>query len=188
MKFNDYDWAVDHLAAIYDFYNMQHLPTGKFLNTKKATCRMFNITTSTFKRLMYNFPSKFKAHYNNRKSNGKVWYNNLNIDEINEIVTEYKERKLQNKEIIKKHNLAYQTFYKIIKIHIKKNEQKVPSVRYDENGLRICNVCNRAYKNEDLIKDNSQKTGYRSICKTCFNKRVKLRREKKNDIGSNKQD
>lgn len=186
MKFNDYNWAVDNLKAIYNFYNLQHVVTGKFLNTKQDTCNLFNITMSTFDRLLYNFPSKFKSHYNNRKSNDKVLFSNLKIDEINEIITEYKERKLQNEEIIRKHNLAYQTFYKIIKMYVKKSEQKLQFVRYDENGLRICNVCGHAYKNEDLVRDRTQKTGYRSECKACFRKKARLRKEKQYDNGSNK--
>lgn len=180
MKFNDYDWAVDNLKAIYNFYNLQHIETGKFLNTKQDTCNLFNITMSTFDRLMYNFPSKFKSHYGNRKSNGKVQFRDLKIDEIYEIVNEYLERKLQNEEIIRKHNLAYQTFYKVIKMFVNKNEQKLQFIKYDERGLRICNVCGHSYKNEDLVKDKSQKTGYRSECKTCFRKRARLRKEKRN--------
>lgn len=180
MKFNDYDWAVEHLAAIYDFYNMQDIATGKFFNTKQDTCKLFNITMSTFNRLLYNYPTKFKSHYKNRKISNKVLLNDLKIDEINEIVTEYKEKKLQNEEIIRKHNLAYQTFYKVIKIFVNKNEQKLQFVKYDENGLRICSVCGHAYKNEDLVKDRTQKTGYRSECKACFRKKAKLRKEKLN--------
>lgn len=180
MKINDYNWAVDNLKAIYNFYNLQHVITGKFLNTKQDTCNLFNITMSTFDRLLYNFPSKFKSHYGNRKSNGKVQYRDLTLDEINDIVNDYKKRELHNEEIIRKYNLAYQTFYRILKLYVKKEEQKLQFLQYDENGLRICRVCGHAYKNEDLVRDKSQKTGYRSECKACFRKHARLRKEKLN--------
>ena len=186
MKFNDYDWAVENLTAIYNFYNLQHIETGKFLNTKQDTCNLFKITMSTFDRLLYNFPSKFKSHYGNRKSNGKLQFRDLKIEEINNIVNDYKKRELQNEEIIRKYNLAYQTFYRILKLYVKKEEQKLQFLQYDKRGLRICNVCGHAYKNEDLIKDKSQKTGYRSECKACFRKRARLRKEKQYDNGSYK--
>lgn len=182
MKFNDYEWAVDNLERIYTFYNIQRTDNGKFINTKQDTCIMFNITMSTLDRLLYNFPSKFKSHYNNRRSNGKVMFGDLDIDEINEIITEYKERKLLNEEIIRKHNLAYQTFYKLIKVYVDKKDQKLQFLQYDERGLRICNVCGHAFKNEDLVRDKSQKTGYRSECKACFRKKARLRKEKKNEF------
>lgn len=186
MKFNDYDYAVENLIAISNFYNLKNLETGKFLNTKQDTCNLFNITMSTFDRLLYNFPSKFKSHYGNRKSNGKVQFNDLTLNEINTIIDEYKKRELHNEEIIRKHNLAYQTFYRILKLYVKKEDQKLQLVRYNENGLRICTICGHAYKNEDLIKDKTHKTGYRSECKACFRKRARLRKEKQYDNGSNK--
>jgi hypothetical protein len=186
MKFNDYDYAVEHLLKISSIYNLKDDETGKFFNTKQDVCKIFNITMSTFDRLMYNFPKKFESHYGNRKSNGKVQFRDLTLDEINDIVNDYKKRELHNEEIIRKHNLAYQTFYRILKLYVKKEEQKLQFLQYDERGLRICNVCGHAFKNEDLIRDKSQKTGYRSECKACFRKRARLRREKQYDNGSNK--
>ena len=186
MKFNDYEWAVDNLKAIYNFYNLQHIVTGKFLNTKQDTCNLFNITMSTFDRLLYNFPSKFKSHYGNRKSNGKLQFRDLTLDEINDIVSDYKKKELHNEEIIRKYNLAYQTFYRILKLYVKKEDQKLHYVKYNEKGLRVCTVCGHACKDEELIKDKTHKTGYRSECKSCFRKRARLRKEKQNDFGSNK--
>lgn len=185
MKFNDYDYAVENLIAISNFYNLKNLETGKFLNTKQDTCNLFRITMSTFDRLLYNFPKKFESHHGNRKSNGKIQFNDLSLDEINNIVNDYKKKRLRNEEIIRKYNLAYQTFYKVIKMYVKKEDKKLQFVRYDENGLRICTICDHSYKNEDLIRDKSHKTGYRSECKACFRKRARLRKEKQYDNGFN---
>lgn len=181
MKFNDYDWAVDNLIDITTQYNSKN-EKGKFNYTKQDICNLFNITMSTFDRLMYNFPNKFSSHYGNRKSNGKVQFNDLTLDEINNIVDDYKKKGLRNEEIIRKYNLAYQTFYRVLKLYVKKEDQKLQLVRYDENGLRICTICGHAYKDEDLIKDKTHKTGYRSECKACFRKRARLRKEKKYDF------
>jgi hypothetical protein len=181
MKFNDYDWAVDNLIDITTQYNSKD-EKGKFNYTKQDICILYKITMSTFDRLMYNFPNKFSSHYGNRKSNGKVQFNDLSLDEINNIVNDYKKKGLRNEEIIRKHNLAYQTFYRVLKLYVKKEDQKLQLVRYNENGLRICTICGHAYKDEDLIKDKSHKTGYRSECKACFRKRARLRKEKKYDF------
>ena len=185
MKFNDYVWAVNNLLDITTQYNSKD-EKGKFNYTKQDICKLYNITMSTFDRLLYNFPTKFKSHYGNRKSNGKVQFRDLTLDEINDIVNDYKKKELHNEEIIRKYNLAYQTFYRILKLYVKKEEQKLQFLQYDERGLRICNVCGHAYKNEDLVRDKSQKTGYRSECKACFRKRARLRKEKLNDFRSNK--
>ena len=181
MKFNDYNWAVDNLLDITTQYNSKD-ENGKFNYTKQNICDLYNITMSIFDRLLYNFPNKFSSHYGNRKSNGKIQYKDLTLEEINNIVDDYKKKELHNEEIIRKYNLAYQTFYRILKLYVKKSEQKLQFLQYDENGLRICNVCGHSFKNEDLIRDKSQKTGYRSECKACFRKRARLRKEKMNEI------
>lgn len=169
LKYKD---AIHIIKDITDYYNKKDV-NNEFMHTKQMTCNEFNITMSTFDKLMYNYPNLFTSHASNRYRSSYNRIEDLDEDDIKLLIIDYNSedkegnRLYTNEQICKNHNICIQTLYRLIKLNPDKFIKK--KINLVDDGIKdiyICSECKQVINRNDMYKAN---TGYRvkCICKKC---------------------